>query len=49
MSNQTTEQATEKIARRMAKESMGSESLWELFLQDAYREYYELAGEQEGE
>ena len=39
----TTEQATEKIARRISKEQTGSESLWELCLPDAYKEYYGLA------
>jgi hypothetical protein len=36
------ERETEKIARRMAKEAGQPESLWELFLLDAYQEYYGL-------
>jgi len=41
--NKKTEYETEKIARRMAKEVMGSESLWQMFLHDAYQEYYKLS------
>lgn len=36
------EKATEKIAKRMAKEQTGSDALWEMFLTEAYREYYKL-------
>jgi len=35
---------TEKIARRMAREAGQPEALWELFLLDAYKEYYQLGG-----
>ena len=35
-----TEVETEKIARRMSCEHIGSEALWEGFLIDAYREYF---------
>jgi hypothetical protein len=36
------EQATEKIARRMAREDGQPEALWELYLMAAYQEYYGL-------
>jgi len=34
--------ATEKIARRMAREAGEPEAFWELHLTEAYREYYGL-------
>lgn len=37
------EQATEKIAREMARKA-GHEPLWELYLDKAYCEYYQLDG-----
>lgn len=39
---ETVEQATERIAKRMSVERTGSDSMWELFLQAAYKEYYKL-------
>jgi len=42
MSDTTVAQETEKIARRMARDTGEPEGLWELFLMDAYREYYKL-------
>lgn len=38
----TTEQATERIAKRISIEKTGSDAMWELFLQEAYKEYYKL-------
>jgi len=40
-----TVQATEKIARRISSEQTGSEALWEMFLTQAYDEYFELGKE----
>lgn len=37
-----TEQATTRIAKRLAREAGKPEGLWELFLLEAYREYYGL-------
>ena len=37
----TTEQETERIARRLAQEN-GQPALWELFLSAAYEEYFGL-------
>ena len=36
-----TEHETEKIARRMAREAGQPEVFWEMFLVEAYREYFE--------
>ena len=36
------EKATEKIARRMAREAGHPEAMWELFLVEAYEEYHDL-------
>lgn len=38
------EAATTRIAKRMAQDAGQPEALWELFLLDAYREYYGLQG-----
>jgi hypothetical protein len=38
------EKGTEKIARRMAREAGKPEGLWELFLGEAYAEYYGVDG-----
>lgn len=38
----TTEEATEAIARRLSEEKMGTDAMWELFLTEAYKEYYKL-------
>lgn len=42
MNEPTTEQKTEAIARRMAKERHGSEALWELYLMPAYGEVFDI-------
>ena len=44
-----TEQAIEKIARRMCKEAGQSSGLWELFLNDAYREYFQMDSQTPGQ
>lgn len=46
MSELTTEQATEEIAREISKKMYGSEAMWELCLTEAYKQYYDLPAEQ---
>ncbi len=36
------ERETTKIAKRMARDAGQSEAMWQLFLTEAYREYYGL-------
>jgi hypothetical protein len=36
------EQATTKIAKRIAKQLHGSDALWQMYLMDVYEEYYRL-------
>lgn len=42
MSNPNIEYETEKIARRLSKELQDTEALWQMYLHDAYEEYFRL-------